>query len=369
MSYPATVVVVGPLPPPINGAAKVTARIISELEAGNPKLKVVDTSASGSGPTYHLQRVVRHYVACRELWAHKSETNRSLYIGGAGGHGLWYQAVLMLFARILGFRTVFHHHSFTYCKSKSLAMLALISLAPRDTLYVALCHEMKHLLLKHYPTRTVLVLSNSATLSNGSASRRIQSAAETESRPVVLGHLSNLSIDKGLAIVFESFREVLNEGVDARLIIAGPPKGGSEVRLLQLAEQEFGSNFEYLGRDSNVREFFSSIDLFLFPSTYRHEAEPLVILESAQVGVPTVAFDVGCVSNLVIDCGWLVNVGANYPQVVVKAARDLSMDGAMRRRLGSQTNTKFEALRAAAIETQGQLIAILTFEQPLPSSS
>lgn len=48
-----------------------------------------------------------------------------------------------------------------------------------------------------------------------------------------------------------------------------------------------------------VDDFYQQIDVFVFPSLYAQEAEPLVVLDAGRHGVPTIAFAVGCLPGIV----------------------------------------------------------------------
>jgi hypothetical protein len=62
-----SVVVVGPLPPPIHGAARVTAHMVEQLQTAGARVVVVDTSgAADAGPLrYHMARIRSHASAAR----------------------------------------------------------------------------------------------------------------------------------------------------------------------------------------------------------------------------------------------------------------------------------------------------------------
>ena len=41
-----------------------------------------------------------------------------------------------------------------------------------------------------------------------------------------------------------------------------------------------------------------SLDVLLFPTSYRNEAEPIAILEALAYGIPVIAWDRGCIGSI-----------------------------------------------------------------------
>ena len=63
--------------------------------------------------------------------------------------------------------------------------------------------------------------------------------------------------------------------------------------------------FSYIGPvyGKAKNEFYQDLDVFIFPSKYLNEAEPLVLFEAAQCGVFSIGSDVGCVSDILSALG------------------------------------------------------------------
>ena len=352
------VMVVGPMPPPVHGAALVTDWVRRSLEDSGTDVRAVDTGGSehGGALAHHRERITRHLGAVAQV-AQQRRKLSSLYLGGAGGMGLWYQALVVLAARLAGVRTVFHHHSFAYLNERRLTMRCLVAAGGRDLVHVVLCPRMGELLQHRYPTaRRVLTCSNTGLL---------PAVAVEESRPardqVVLGHLSNLSVEKGLLTVLDTARAVVAAGHDVRLLLGGPAADEQAQQQIDQAQRDLPGVVEHLGKltREEVEEFHSRIDLFLFPSTYVHEAEPLVVLEAARAGAPTIAYAVGCLGAMVPDPGWLVALGGDYAARVQDVVGALA-DPAVRSDLRHRTTVHYENRRAEATEAHAQLVGRLT---------
>ncbi|MDF1704805.1 MAG: glycosyltransferase family 4 protein [Aeromicrobium sp.] len=324
--------VFGPLPPPVHGASRVT-RLVADLVAAEPDVRVRKfDSNDGVRAAARLGRMLRGLASLA------LGRGGSVYVGGAGGELLWYQAVVVLLARARRQRIVFHHHNFSYLHERSTAMAALCRIGGGRLRHVVLGATMAQAMRASYPAATdVRVVSNAALLGDPVAAPRDVSG------PLVLGHLSNLSRDKGLDLVIESARRLRGAGVDATLVLAGPCADSDAELLVEQGRRDLGDALEVLGRidADRVSEVYERIDLFVFPSRYRNEAEPLVVLDAMRHGVETVGFDTGCVGELVAT-GFAVPRDGDLPTVVAEHAgarrgRTDAADRYARRRAEAQT--------------------------------
>jgi glycosyltransferase involved in cell wall biosynthesis len=126
---------------------------------------------------------------------------------------------------------------------------------------------------------------------------RAISAQVAVPRRLTIGHLSNLTVDKGLGEVIRFGRAALARGQVERVILAGPAMGDVEQALIRAVLAEPG--FEYWGFVAGQRReaFFMDIDLFLFPSRYKNESYGLVAWEAMLRGVPVIAYRAGCLTQ------------------------------------------------------------------------
>lgn len=309
--------VFGPLPPPVHGASRVT-RMVADLVAAEPGVQVREfDSNDGVGLATRLGRMLRG-VASLALGR-----GGSVYVGGAGGELLWYQAAVVLLARLRRQRVVFHHHNFSYLHERDRAMAALCRLGGSGLRHVVLGATMESALRDVYPSAVdVRVCSNAGLLGDAVRDDAVHDdAAAGEPGRLVLGHLSNLSKDKGVDLVIESARRLRDAGVDVTVVLAGPCADAEAEAVVEAGRRDLGPVLEVLGRvdPDRVDEVYRRLDLFVFPSRYRNEAEPLVVLDAMRHGVESVAFDTGCVRELVT-ADHLVPLDGDLPALVGRIA-------------------------------------------------
>lgn len=291
--------VIAQLPPPVTGLSLVNERFLERLTQAGVQFDIADISAptGGSKLPRQLVRSVRVVSAAFGMLRQRVGGVRTLYMPCDGGSGLVFNSLLALQARLLGMRLITHHHSFAYITSKSKLMSLFLALSPRETLHLTLCDKMAGVLRSLYSPTWQSRKHRSTTLSNA-----FTIAPGTKDRPprqpgtVVLGHLSNLSVEKGAIAFLDLFKDLRAHGADVRAQLAGGATDPDVKHAIEAVAAEHPGRFEWLGAVYGERktEFYRNIDLFVFPSVYRNEAQPLVLLEALAEGSPIAATNIGC---------------------------------------------------------------------------
>lgn len=347
---PAQVLLVGPLPPPVYGAALVTGWMRSSLEEAGARVVAVDTGSDRAGVGYHWERATRHLaISVRVLRSRRRLA--SVYLTGAGGLGLIYQALVALAARLAGVRTVFHHHSFLPLYERRWTMRLVVAAGGEQLEHVVLCERMGDLLVQRYPkARQVLVCSNAALMPDEAP--EVDGAARPR---MVLGHLSNLSVEKGLPVALEATRAAVAAGHDVELLLGGPVADDDAQRMIDQATRDLPGVIDHIGEVAreDIDDYYARVDLFLVSSP--NEAEPLIVLESTRSGVPTVAYSIGCLSAMLPDDTWLVDAGDDYPARVAEIVATLG-DADARATARRRTETHYRTRRQAASQAHAQLV-------------
>jgi glycosyltransferase involved in cell wall biosynthesis len=287
------VVFFGPLPPPINGMAAVNERVLSLLYQRSAKVCVIDTSRKSDESLMHVvvKRIYATIVSPLILAISYLRGYRKVYLSLNDGLGIMIMIPFLLLCRILNLEVYIHHHSFKYIVNKShlVSIITLIS-GPLST-HIFLCQCMLEQFSKRYGGRF-----KNYVIPNTVAHPPEPMDKVAENRPFTIGLLSNLTIEKGLG----DFLQLLAQCPDIRGVLAGPILGSVENDLYIEAAKLLGDRLIYLGtvHPNKKSEFFEKLDLFVFPTRYKTEAYPLVLLESLSHGVPFSSWERGCINEL-----------------------------------------------------------------------
>lgn len=305
MTVRPTVIAIGQLPPPITGFSYITACVL-DTECHDADIKRYDIfgARDRTGLRKHASRAAATLRACAGLISNARAPQRLCYIACEGGHGLLYTLAAVTVARLCGYPTQLHHHSFNYIDVPNRFMRAILAIAPRMT-HLFLCSIMQDQFEARYRPQIARVVSNAAFVPPHPIARTPAGSG------IVLGHLSNLTREKGLY----TFLDLLGRaGPEVRGILAGPVSNDQDHAAIEIAIAELGDRLEYLGPlyGPDKTAFYDEVDIFVFPTDYVNEAQPTVLFEALAAGCKLISFDRGCIRRQVDEDGLVVARGEDF---------------------------------------------------------
>ena len=122
--------------------------------------------------------------------------------------------------------------------------------------------------------------------------------------PIRLLWLSNLFRAKGIETLLAACAILRAQGIACHLTIAGAEGDTSKTELATLLERyHMHAAATYLGpvSDPERQAVFENSDLFIFPSHYPNEAQPLVVLEAMAANVPVITSNIATLPEFVRD--------------------------------------------------------------------
>lgn len=319
MTRNATILVIGPFPPPVHGFSAMTERLAEYLETTG-SVQRFDTSSSAAGKlALHAVQIGRVLGSLGALVKHRMSGGQLVSIGCNGGIGQAYNLAQVALARLLGLRVSLHHHSYGYIDRPSGIMRAITRIGGDRLSHVFLAEPMQRAFQRRYPAgTTAAVVPNALFVPAGT-----HDDLPLEAERLVIGMISNLSRSKGLYDFLETARRLRRAGLPVEILLAGPVAASEDKAAIEVAQGE--GLLDAVGALYGVEKdaFFAKLDLFLFPTRYAFEAQPTVIYEALAAGVPVIAFDRGCIEDQVGDCLCVLPQGADFSAEAERVCRDL----------------------------------------------
>lgn len=280
--------IVGAFPPPVHGFALINSAIAERLSAMQVDVVCLPTNPPPglSAFAYAAAKVASAARATRALWRDGCQGG-SLLIALDGGTGLYLNIIEMMIARRSFSQVFVYHHSSKAVVARSPAMAQLVRAAGPKARHVLCSDEMARRFATLYSLRgATIVVDNAAYVSNTTPH-----AGRRETDVLVLGFLGNLIRSKGVLDALATLKLLRQEGLAAKLIIAGPFVDPDVRDELLAAKRLLGDALEMVGPISpdDRHAFFARLDALMFPSRYPHEANPLVVSEAMAAGVPVIA--------------------------------------------------------------------------------
>ena len=313
----AMILIIGPFPPPVHGFSVITEALAQTLEVDHAIARVNLSSNARNPWLRHLAQMSKCLSAVAHLIRFRLRGGKSVSLGANGGWGMLYTLALMMTARLIGCHTVLHHHSYTYINARSRLMAGICRIGGKSVAHVFLSQSMQDAFFALYPQQgPAHVLANAMFVPE-------QPIRVTTPGRITIGLLSNLSADKGLYDFIAAAERLHVEGIAVDMVLAGPVADPVDAAAITKAEKAgILRTTGPLYGEAKIA-FFASIDLFVFPTRYRHEAQPTVIYEAFAAGVPVIAFDRGCIADQVGNSLTTLPQDSDFAAHVVARCREL----------------------------------------------
>lgn len=324
---------IGEFPPPITGNARITEAVSNEIQRRrNARFDRISVTVNrGRGLCYSLSKGCNYVVAMWRLAAARRNLGpHRMYLVSASASGLSMTMLLVLFARLLRYEVFLHHHSFSIINNPSVLMSCInCSLGPSGR-HIFLSTGMAEAFFSIYRINRKYNISHNLTHARSfwRSARRVPRVRDKKT--LRIGLLSNLSFDKGLKTFIEMARLAAEECLPIEFRLAGPTVSEVELGYIENERQNLRDYLQYHGPlfgGSKIR-FYRGIDVFVFPTQYQHEAQPIVIHEAFAAGCAVISTDRGCIAeDLNMLGGWLIpHERADDPEAYLKVLRKFLED-------------------------------------------
>lgn len=346
---PKTVLLFGVFPPPVGGMAVVNQKLADALAMEGFRVRVLNESPLLlSGKIIRLSRLIRFLSAWKKL-LFNNEVGNLVYIALSGKWGQLYDLVTALIARIKRYPIVVHHHSFAYLYSRNLLSTILFMILGEKTTHVVLCKTAQELLQVQYHISNVLLLSNLVFFPSHPSARPI-------SKPVNLGFIGIVMIEKGAHIVIDLAYAIKAENLPYKITIAGPCYDESLKTRIEEAQRNGVLEWKGLITGHEKEVFWQSTDALIFPTL--DEAEPLVIWEAMAASVPVLTCHRGCIKEQLGMAGYLFDHG-NFTESAISILKLWHNDPALYREEVNKVREQYLRAREEAIHQWKNFVSVM----------
>lgn len=263
------------------------------------------------------------------------------YLGLSHGWGQVVDLAFVVLARLYRSNVVIHHHTFAYLDTPSVLTRIVCRAAGHNAEHIALCPAMKAKLQMRYGRELrVTVVSNAVLLPPVAES---QGVIRDQLRTV--GFLSNITPEKGI-FDFLDVAEAL-AGTKLRFTIAGPFANRAVEDKVRFRLDRL-PNVHYVGPvyGAEKARYLQELDVLLFPTQYKNEAEPLTLYEAMSFAIPSIAIRRGCIEYVLGDqAGRVVDRNESYVQTAVRQLQEWLAEPAVFRRVSESARLRYESLR------------------------
>jgi glycosyltransferase involved in cell wall biosynthesis len=311
---------VGPLPPPLHGFSSITATMLALLKH-RASVEVFDRAWSSNGRARGLIKQISQVF--RFIGACCKDQDFTLYLALSGGKGQILDALYILVSKCFRQRAFIHHHGFGYINASTIINKVVFSLLRNQT-HIVLSRGMATALTSRYrlDESKVIIMSNAAFFAEAPVNPR--PAPSQGAQPVRVGFLSNITFEKGFVEFFEVLGRLRYLNIEYRAYVAGPVAPEARQVFDRLCAS--GCDIEYIGGiyGEAKEQFYRQLDIFLFPTKYVNEAEPLVIHEALRSGVYVIACNRGSIADTLENGAGLVFVEESFVDFAAECIRTLS---------------------------------------------
>ena len=299
-------------PPPVNGQSVANVGFRKLFESNGIQVSHLSTSSKTNVVRRKKisYRLISLFHNCLEIIRSGTAAD-FFYISLAANLGKIESLIYVCLISIIKKDVLVHHHTYSHIKYKSFPLICINSIIRNRGYHIFNCEGMKREYCDKYdfPMEKCFSFPNMLIMGGLPTFKRLNKKVDN----VVLGHMSNLSFDKGLSVVVDSFIEAKNTGLADKLILAGPFGSENEEKYIKdVLSKE--SSIDYIGPvyGEDKSKFFRDLTIFLFPSVYKNETQGIVNIESICNSVPVIAYNQCCIAETIGSAGSCINRNEDF---------------------------------------------------------
>jgi glycosyltransferase involved in cell wall biosynthesis len=305
------VMVVGQIPPPWHGQA-LAIKLLIESEFDGIDLQFVRMAFSRDIDDigrFRWEKLFRLPLLIFRIWQVRFRKNCNILYyppGGTTVTAVVRDIVVLLSCRILFKRVVFHSHAGGFVEVAEATPLPIRLLArfaySKPDLLIQLTEKSPPDAVLTKSKRVVHVPYGLPDDGARYVARFRDSVTSGNTRLLFVGAVT---LDKGVMVLLKACAHLKADGFDFSLRVMGrfsSPEFEVECKSF-IQDHGLSGDVEFVGvvTGNDKWEIYCTSDIFCFPSFYKAENQPLVILEAMEFGLPIVASDWRGISTMIAD--------------------------------------------------------------------
>ncbi|MBS8228118.1 glycosyltransferase [Vannielia litorea] len=338
----AHIVFCGALPPPVHGMAVVNAAVFEKLRAHVAVKVDFHRPVFGQKAPALLNKAASVLLGMPGILLGRLPERRVFYSSVDDGLGGLFNIMLVLAARLRKCHVTLHHHSYRYIDQPTWIMKTLVRVAGPKARHVFLCSCMVTAFREKYPHPfDAMVCTNPVPA--GPEPLAAPTPKDEPPRALTLGFMSNITFEKGIGLFLELVDACLERGLDVEAIVAGPAMSEEVSAAIDVACKRTGGRLRAIGPvyGADKARFFDQIDCFVFPTRYKSETYPIVLIEALLAGRPVISYDRGCIASFTeFDGAHVIPSGARFVDEALPIVADYAQNpvhlGATKQRARTQ---------------------------------
>jgi len=304
---------VGPLPPPVHGVAVVMDSLVNSSLTSWYQTKILDIADRWPGATKTigrfsfsnaLQAVWNTFRLFRLCFRFRPDVVYLFISQGRWGFlrdSLFIRIARLFKARIIANLGGAYFRKF-YESQKPGRQKRIRRTLNRIDLIQVLGGRLKEIFKDLVPEEKVTVTPNGIDITHFAGV-----AQQRRKRPPGKNilYLSSMIVGKGVVDLVEAFAFVAQRHGDAVLHLVGPWTRKKDPEIIKSAIEKsiYKDRIRYHGTlmGDEKLEMFAKADVFVLPTYYRNEGQPVVLLEAMASGLPIITCERGAVTDMVVD--------------------------------------------------------------------
>lgn len=342
------ILIIGPTPPPYNGMSVITEVIIKSSikdDFNIVHLDIADRRPIGNIGKFdfiNIWMAFKHFT--QFLYLLLKEKPQLVYLPIAQNIPGYLRDSLFLFAsRLFGFPTLIHLHGSyfrIFYEKSNLAIKLIINLTLKKVIGAIVLGKCLMNIFDGF-----LAEHKIHVVPNGIKDCFIFNIKKHQTNLIRILFLSNLCREKGIFEILEIAPSIISKYDNVEFIAAGEWTNNYEMQsafnFVKLKNIHNNVHFTGTVRGQQKHDLLASSDIFLFPTLYPFEGQPLVILEAMSAGLPIIAYNRAAISESVIDNenGFVIESGNR--NLLINKLLELISNPLLRANMGQRSRSRF----------------------------